>query len=253
MTYWQYKFSSWAGWKTIQVNETIRWKTNKTINKEPNTISVDDIVFLFRSGNISQKNKGIYFVAKVIDIDFKSEYPINLKILKDLRENIFYAEQNGFEKVVKKINTLQMSGRYYKFKNDDNPKKMYQLIMENENSSESIQGNLDIYPDEVDSYFIEGAKTKVFVNKFERNQKARKLCLEHYGYNCQTCHFNFEKMYGEIGKDSIHVHHIIPISKIRKNYQVDPIKDLIPVCPNCHLILHKKNAPTVDQLKTKLK
>lgn len=253
MTYWQYKFSSWTGWKTIQVNETIRWKTNKTINREPNTISVDDIVFLFRSGNISQKNKGIYFVAKVIDIDFDSEHPINLKILKNLRENIFHAEQHGFLEVVKKINALQMSGKYYKFKNDDNPKKMYQYIIENVNPSEGIQDNPDIYPDEVDSSLSEGTKTKVYVNKFERNQKARKLCLEHYGYNCQTCKFNFEKTYGEVGKDSIHVHHIIPISKIRKNYTINPIEDLIPVCPNCHLILHKKNAPTIEQLKTRFK
>ncbi|MBL0703657.1 MAG: HNH endonuclease [Sulfurospirillum sp.] len=112
--------------------------------------------------------------------------------------------------------------------------------------------SLDIYPDEVESSLSEGTKTKVFVNRFERNPKARQSCLEHYGYNCQVCQFNFEKTYGKIGKDSIHVHHIIPISKIRKNYTINPIKDLLPVCPNCHLILHKKNAPTVEELKAQL-
>ena len=86
----------------------------------------------------------------------------------------------------------------------------------------------DIYPDKVNFSLSEGTKTKVFVNRFERNPKAKQAHLEHYGYNCQTCYFNFEYQYGQIGKDSIHVHHIIPI------------KDLIPVCPNCHLILHKK-------------
>lgn len=111
----------------------------------------------------------------------------------------------------------------------------------------------DIYPDEVDSSLSEGAKTKVFVNKFERNPKARQACLEHYGYNCQVCYFNFEYTYGKIGKDSIHVHHIVPISKIGTNYEVNPIKDLIPVCPNCHLILHKKNAPTIEELKVQVK
>ena len=111
----------------------------------------------------------------------------------------------------------------------------------------------DIYPDEVDSSLSEGTKTKVFVNRFERNPKARQACLEHYGYNCQICYFNFEYKYGKIGKDSIHVHHIIPISEIGTNYKVDPIKDLLPVCPNCHLILHKKNAPTVEELKAQLK
>ncbi|HHH54025.1 MAG TPA: hypothetical protein ENK91_10230 [Bacteroidetes bacterium] len=111
----------------------------------------------------------------------------------------------------------------------------------------------DIYPDEVDSSLSEGTKTKVFVNRFERNPKVRQACLEHYGYNCQICYFNFEYKYGKIGKDSIHVHHIVPISEIGTNYKVNPIKDLIPVCPNCHLILHKKNAPTVEELKAQLK
>ena len=111
----------------------------------------------------------------------------------------------------------------------------------------------DIYPDEVDPSLSEGKKTKVYVNRFERNPKARQVCLEHYGYNCQVCYFNFEYTYGKIGKDSIHVHHIVPISEIGINYEVNPIKDLIPICPNCHLILHKKNAPTVEELKVELK
>ena len=112
--------------------------------------------------------------------------------------------------------------------------------------------SLDIYPDEIDPSLNEGSKTKVFVNKFERNAKARQACLNHYGYNCQVCSFNFEDTYGNIGKNSIHVHHIIPLSEIGIIYQVDPIEDLIPVCPNCHLILHKKNAPTVEELKTQM-
>jgi len=119
--------------------------------------------------------------------------------------------------------------------------------------NKALSLSTDIFPDEVDSSLDEGSKTKVFVNRYERNPKARQACLKHYGYNCQICHFNFEYTYGKIGKDSIHVHHIIPISKIGENYQVNPIEDLIPVCPNCHLILHKKNAPTVEELKAQLR
>jgi len=36
------------------------------------------------------------------------------------------------------------------------------------------------------------------------------------------------------------VHHLVPISKIGKKYRVDPIKDLRPVCPNCHAVIHLK-------------
>ena len=40
------------------------------------------------------------------------------------------------------------------------------------------------------------------------------------------------------------------ISKIGKDYKINPIKDLIPVCPNCHAMLHRQNPPfEPDQLK----
>jgi 5-methylcytosine-specific restriction protein A len=63
----------------------------------------------------------------------------------------------------------------------------------------------------------------------------------------------FEKVYGAIGKKYIHVHHVIPLSEIRKEYALDPVKDLVPVCPNCHAIIHRTQPPlTVKQLKEHL-
>lgn len=44
----------------------------------------------------------------------------------------------------------------------------------------------------------------------------------------------------KLGKDYIEVHHIKPISEIGSEYVVDPEKDLIPVCFNCHSMLHRK-------------
>ena len=74
--------------------------------------------------------------------------------------------------------------------------------------------------------------------------------LKHFGYDCQGCGMNFEKTYGEVGKNFIHVHHIIPISKRVGSYEVDPAKDLIPLCPNCHGIVHRRKDPyTIDELK----
>ena len=108
-----------------------------------------------------------------------------------------------------------------------------------------------IYPDDIeDNNLYEGTKKQITVNAYERNSQARKECIQHYGYKCQICEFNFEKVYGEIGKDFIHVHHIVDISTIGENYKVDPIKDLIPVCPNCHAILHKKGlAYSIKEMK----
>lgn len=80
-------------------------------------------------------------------------------------------------------------------------------------------------------------------------------CIEKYGCKCSVCGFDFEKEYGELGKGFIHIHHIVPIARIGKEYKIDYEKDLIPVCPNCHAMLHRKlhgDNITVDVLKNLL-
>jgi 5-methylcytosine-specific restriction protein A len=107
-------------------------------------------------------------------------------------------------------------------------------------------------PEEVEdsNEYSEGTTKKVPVNKYERNSKARKACIQHYGLNCRVCGFNFETIFGEIGVGYIHVHHLTPLSKISKKYKLDPIKDLRPVCPNCHAMIHsKKPAYTINELR----
>jgi len=110
------------------------------------------------------------------------------------------------------------------------------------------------FPEELndESGIPEGAKRKITVNKYERSSIARNKCIETHGYLCKICQFDFEKVYGEIGKNFIHVHHIRPLHTIDDNYKVNPIKDLIPVCPNCHAMLHRKvdgKEPTIEELK----
>ncbi len=86
--------------------------------------------------------------------------------------------------------------------------------------------------------YLEGASKTIAVNAYERNSKARSTCIKHHGAVCSVCNFNFEAAYGAIGKGYIHVHHIVPLSEIRQEYELDPIRDLIPVCPNCHAVIH---------------
>lgn len=98
--------------------------------------------------------------------------------------------------------------------------------------------------------YPEGSVAKVFVNRFERNRVAREKCIALKGCICSICSMDFEKIYGEIGKGFIHIHHTTPISSIGKGYEVDYEKDLVPVCPNCHAMLHRKNPPyTIDELR----
>lgn len=99
-------------------------------------------------------------------------------------------------------------------------------------------------PEEVvDPDYWEGAVASIIINAFERNAAARAKCIEHHGHACVVCGFAFEDHYGLAGKGLIHVHHLVPISDLGKSYQVDPIKDLRPVCPNCHAMIHRREPP----------
>ncbi len=88
--------------------------------------------------------------------------------------------------------------------------------------------------------FTEGNVVESHYDRHERDHGARIKCIEHYGCKCSICGFNFEAQYGEVGKEFIEVHHIVPISSTDSEHKVDPIKDLIPVCSNCHSILHRR-------------
>lgn len=103
---------------------------------------------------------------------------------------------------------------------------------------------------EVPGGLPEGAKARVEVNRYERSYLNRAACTEALGTKCTVCGFDFGEHYGEIGRGYIHVHHIVPVSQIGEDYIIDPKKDLVPVCPNCHAMLHQKDPPySVEELK----
>lgn len=96
----------------------------------------------------------------------------------------------------------------------------------------------------------EGSVIQVKVNRYERNHLAREKCIALKGCRCEVCGMDFGETYGELGKGFIHVHHTIPISSIGKDYSINYANDLVPVCPNCHAMMHKKNPPyTVAEMK----
>jgi hypothetical protein len=85
---------------------------------------------------------------------------------------------------------------------------------------------------------IEGAICQIVINAYERNPIARACCIAHYGASCVVCGLNFGAVYGPLAEGFIHVHHIKPLSAIGVEYEVDPVADLRPVCPNCHAVIH---------------
>lgn len=108
---------------------------------------------------------------------------------------------------------------------------------------------VECHPEEIPEgvKYYEGAISYVMVNAYERNPAARQACVKYHGTNCAVCGFNFAATYGEIGAGFIHVHHLKPLASVKKSYQVDPINDLRPVCPNCHAMLHRSSL-SVEEL-----
>jgi len=124
----------------------------------------------------------------------------------------------------------------------------FNFIRENKYIRNSFVSN-DVITDITES-FHEGKSKEIIQTRYERNPQARKTCLNHHGYSCQICNFNFETYFGEVGKGFIHVHHINSIAEIGKEYEIDPKKDLIPVCPNCHAMIHSRRpAFSIEEIK----
>lgn len=113
-------------------------------------------------------------------------------------------------------------------------------------------GNQISLPEEVakPTTHYEGSVSTISVNAYERNAAAREKCILHYGCMCSACNVIMADVYGELAQGHVHVHHLKQLSDINKEYQVDPIQDLRPVCPNCHAIIHLSNPPkTIDEVK----
>jgi 5-methylcytosine-specific restriction protein A len=87
---------------------------------------------------------------------------------------------------------------------------------------------------------VEGALTTATVNRYERSKAARQKCIDHFGAVCAVCGMDFGAVYGAFADGFIHVHHTTPIAEVGEAYEVDPIADLIPVCPNCHAMIHHR-------------
>lgn len=98
--------------------------------------------------------------------------------------------------------------------------------------------------------YWEGAIARVEVNAYERSSAARAACVAKWGTLCQACGVDFDQRYGELGRGFIHVHHLTPVSANGRAYQLDPVNDLRPLCPNCHAMVHRKYPPlSIEELR----
>ena len=99
----------------------------------------------------------------------------------------------------------------------------------------------------------EGAKTRIEVNRYERDRRNRAAALAIHGYACKACDLQLNELYGPAAAGLIEVHHVTPVSEVGEGYIIDPRLDLVPLCPNCHSVTHRRQPPySVDELRQML-
>lgn len=225
-------------------------------------------------GRLINEEKGLYYYrtyginapkGSLILFQFKNRIIAVAKLL-DIKKDSQYPDYNGtFQFDINSIQVFEPITAQEINKIDSNI-TMFSHVKQRINSKfikeieELIKSKqITFIPEELPKQFYgklkEGAKKKIIVNVYERNYKARQACIDHYGSTCAVCGFDFAKFYGEDFKGKIHVHHIKALSEINDSYEVDPINDLRPVCPNCHLVLHSKidgEIYDIDELKEKI-
>ncbi len=101
----------------------------------------------------------------------------------------------------------------------------------------------------------EGKQKAYYTTRYERNPKNRAECLKINSVKCSVCDFDFESIYGKYGKNYIEVHHIKPLYSLEEEVEINPKTDLIPVCSNCHRIIHRKRdrVLTIEEMREIIK
>ena len=215
---------------------TVRWRCNSK------TIRSGDRVFLIKIG---KHPKGIIGSGKALTDPYDNGIDIELDTLlgpDDGNLSIAILQEGNLSK---QNWTPQMNGISIKPEVINELEEKWALLLK-----PGIKNPPLLTAENYPGLYTEGETKLILHISYERNAIARKACLHHYGYSCVVCDFNFENIYGEIGKEYIHVHHLQPMAAIREEYTINAIKDLRPVCPNCHAMLHTDNPPlTIAKLR----
>ncbi len=79
---------------------------------------------------------------------------------------------------------------------------------------------------------------------FARNPQLARDAKRRYGYVCQVCQFDFQRHYGDLGREYIEAHHLDPLSERPEAGWSQELKTSLDrirvVCSNCHRMLHRR-------------
>lgn len=230
---------------SFKKNGFIDWKQTTAASK----LAVGDLMLIYRSDKIRE----IQYLCRIEKVNMSPEECID--DTEFWKNGIKPADQRYYRaRLIRKIdgigltyNALKAHGLRSNFQNvlrlSSLGEDVESYVLACLNGTESIDDDMAGYP--------EGAKETIVVNKYERDPRNRKACIDYYGCQCQACGMDFGKMYGPLAEGFIHVHHVVPVSKLDNNYIINPVKDLIPLCPNCHAMVHHLRI-SVEDLRRQL-
>ena len=80
------------------------------------------------------------------------------------------------------------------------------------------------------------------VNRHEQDPEARRQCLAFHGDSCAACGLVPGRRYGPAAADVLQAHLLVPGPNLAEGYVLDPVADLVPLCPTCHAVAHSRTA-----------
>lgn len=172
-------------------------------------------------------SKGFQSMGILHHLGIKKEHKA---IFKDLTidvaiQSMLEQDEEGFKKIIESLK------RY----NDWNLYEEIKLDIDSEEAENNSEFSSSSYENRA-----EGKLKYYYGKKYERDPKNRAAAIMYHGTVCKICGFNFEAYYGSRGRGYIEIHHIHPLNTIGKEVIIDPKKDLIPVCSNCHRMIHRR-------------
>lgn len=217
------------GTKVIYYKGKLRHKEflSKRLSPDPHYFGTAEISDVFAD---SQSKKSDYFAVisnykrflNAIPIKVNNEY---LETIPESRINNYW--RDGAREITQDTFDLIVSQAEI---NNDNGTSREDTLNDREFSFESMD---------------EGKKDRFYGTRYERKPALRKAAIAIHGYSCKICSFNFKEFYGEYAEGLIHVHHLVPVSELGDS-PVNPETDLIPVCPNCHSVIHRRKDKTLS-------
>jgi predicted HNH restriction endonuclease len=249
----------------IQENDKISWSLNQERYK--NDIEVGDTVFIWRADGGQKGSGGI--IAKGI---------VTKKPIKQKDENKYWNDNGGFQekyrvhidleekllngpyikrirllehKLLKELMILKVANQTNFFVEPIFADELLKIW--NDAVTKYIEVKRDIESElaQEDNFYKDGQAVTYYGTRYERNPHNRLKAIEIHGLACFGCEFDFEEVYGEKGKGFIEIHHIHPLSEIKEAMNINPETDLLPICSNCHRMIHRdrNKVLTIDELR----